>query len=136
MTDQETVVSLGLIAHERKKFLRSLKTVECKFQRRLKEVKMLAKQKAKHGMDLITKQVGMLFKEEWAGIVDQFNEMRSALYTSEQQLFLAEAQKFYLEEENLEIKAYIAENRPRYLPEYMEDFALDPDNPELDELAI
>ena len=43
MTDQETVVSLGLIAHERKKFLRSLKTVECKFQRRLKEVKMLAK---------------------------------------------------------------------------------------------
>ena len=53
--------------------------------------------------------------------------MRSSLYTAEQSLFLTEAQKFHLEEENSELKAYIAENRPKYLPEYMEDFAADPD---------
>ena len=62
--------------------------------------------------------------------------MRGSLYTAEQTLFLTEAQKFHLEEENSELKAYIAENRPRYLPEYMEDFVADPDNPEIDELAI
>ena len=31
MTDEESVASLGLIAHERKKFLVSLKLVEDKF---------------------------------------------------------------------------------------------------------
>ena len=87
-------------------------------------------------MDLITKQASQLFKEEWDLIVDQFNDMRSSLYTAEQSLFLTEAQKFHLEEENSELKAYIADNRPRYMPEYMEDFAMDPDHPEIDELAI
>lgn len=51
-------------------------------------------------------------------------------------MFLTEAQKFYLEEENLELKQYIESRRPVHLPEYMEDFALDPSNPQLDELAV
>ena len=70
LSDEEAVSSLGLIAHERKKFLKTLKTVEEKFQRRLEEVKMLSKQKAKQGMELITKQVCILFKEEWDHIID------------------------------------------------------------------
>ena len=43
LKDEETIASLGLIAHERKKFLKSLTIVEDKFQRRLEEVKMLSK---------------------------------------------------------------------------------------------
>lgn len=42
-------------------------------------------------MDLIAKQASQLFKEEWDLIVDQFNDMRSSLYTAEQSLFLIEA---------------------------------------------
>ena len=34
-------------------------------------------------MDLITKQVSELFRQEWDHILDQFNEMRSSLYTAE-----------------------------------------------------
>ena len=41
-------------------------------------------------MDLILKQCNILFKEEWATIVDQYNEMRDSLFTVEQSLFLAE----------------------------------------------
>ena len=62
--------------------------------------------------------------------------MRNALCTAELSLFLAESQKFYLENENIELKAYIASNRPKYLPDYVEDFATDPEHPELDEIAI
>ena len=43
LSDEEAISSLGLIAHERKKFLKSLNLVEEKFQRRLEEVKMLSK---------------------------------------------------------------------------------------------
>ena len=48
-------------------------------------------------MDLILKQCNRLFREEWGVIVNQYNEMRDALYTAEQATFLAEAQKFHLE---------------------------------------
>jgi len=48
-----------------------------------------------------------LFKEEWSHIVDTFNDMRRSLHLAEQSLFLTEAQKFYLEEENTELKEYI-----------------------------
>ena len=51
----EQIKQLGLIAFERKKFLKSLSAVEVKFQRRLKEVNILAKAKARQGMDLIIK---------------------------------------------------------------------------------
>ena len=62
--------------------------------------------------------------------------MRGSLFKAEQELFLCEAQKFYLEEENSELKAYIAENRPNYVPEYVEDFEEDPEAPELNQLGI
>ena len=91
MTDDETISSLGLLAFERQKFLKSLKMLETKYQRRLKEVNLLAKAKARQGMDLILKQCNVLFREEWARIVFQYNTMRNGLYTSEQELFLAEA---------------------------------------------
>ena len=58
-----------MIAFERKKFLRTLKDVETKFSRRLKEVNMLAKAKGRQGMDLIIKQCNILFRDEWAQIV-------------------------------------------------------------------
>ena len=83
LTDEETISSLGLIAFERKKFLRSLKMVETNFQRRLKEVNMLAKAKARQGMDMIIKQCSILFRNEWATIVDQHTTMRDGIYTSE-----------------------------------------------------
>ena len=62
--------------------------------------------------------------------------MRNALFTAEQQLFLSEAQKYFLERETSELKEYIASHRPRYLPNYVEDFAPDPNFPEFDEMAI
>ena len=34
-------------------------------------------------MDLILKQCNRLFREEWGVIVNQYNEMRDALYTAE-----------------------------------------------------
>ncbi len=70
-------------------------------------------------MELILNQCKLLFREEWAHVVDQYNRMRDGLYTAEQSLFLAEGQKFFLEGEVLELKAYIAEHRPKYLPDYV-----------------
>ena len=46
LSDEEAISSLGLIAFERKKFLKSLGAVEQGFQRRLKQMNMLSKQKA------------------------------------------------------------------------------------------
>ena len=87
-------------------------------------------------MDLILKQCNMLFRAEWERIVFQYNTMRNGLYTSEQELFLVEAQKVYLEQEVAQLKEYIAEHRPKIMPDLVEDFAVDPDNPELNEEAI
>ena len=83
LTDEEAVSNLGLIAFERKKFLASLKAVEIKCRRRIGHVKLLAKDKARQGMDLIIKQCNRLFRMEWGHIVAQYNEMRDALYTAE-----------------------------------------------------
>ena len=69
MTDEETISSLALVTYERQKFLKSLKMIETKYQRRLREVNLLAKAKARQGMDIILKQCNVLFKEEWARIV-------------------------------------------------------------------
>jgi len=55
-------------------------------------------------MDLILKQCNLLFRQEWGFIVEQYNRMRNALFTAEQQLFLSEAQKHFLERETLELK--------------------------------
>lgn len=136
MTDTETISQLGLVVYERKRFLRALKIVETRFQRRLKEVEMLAKAKARQGMDMILKQCNVLFREEWGRIVSQYNTMRDGLYTAEQQLFQAEAQNFYFEKEVSQLNSYISSQRPKRLPRYVEDFTEDPDITELDELAI
>ena len=79
-----------MIAFERKRFLKALKNVETRFQRRLKELTGLAESSQKQGMDLILKQCNILFREEWGTIVNQYNEMRDSLFTVEQSLFLAE----------------------------------------------
>ena len=88
-------------------------------------------------MDLILKQCNVLFKSEWGQIVEQYNNMRDAVFTAEQQLFLAEGQKFYLEKEVGQLKQYISDHRPTILPPFVEDYAPDPeDSNEIDELAI
>lgn len=84
-------------------------------------------------MELILKQCKSLFREEWGHVVDQYNRMRDGLYTAEQSLFLAEGQKFFLESEVSELKAYIAEHRPKYMPDYVQDFQPDA---ELSQMAI
>ena len=96
-----------MIAFERKRFLKALKNVETRFQRRLKELQGLASDSQKQGMELILKQCNILFREEWATIVNQYNEMRDSLFTVEQSLFLTECQKFYIETENAELKSFI-----------------------------
>ena len=86
-------------------------------------------------MDLILKQCNILFRKEWGLIVDQYNQMRNSLYTAETALFTCEAQKFYLEKELAQLKDYIAEKRPKYLPDYVVDWAGDEPG-EIDTMAI
>ena len=140
LSESETVSSLGLVAFERKKFLKSLRAIEIKFQKRLKEFTGLGKMKAKQGMELILKQCKLLFKQEWVHIVDQYNQMRNSLYTAEQRLFLSEAQKFFLERETTELKQFMEENfRQKVVELPVEDFGAYESNLDgscIDELGI
>jgi len=108
LSDEEAISSLGLIAFERKKFLKSIQAIENRFQRRLKQMSKLATDKAKQGVELIVKQCRQLFKFEWHHILKQYKRMRNALYTAEHSLFLSEAQKAYLEVEFTALKTFIA----------------------------
>lgn len=77
-----------------------------------------------------------MFKEEWEVVVDQYNTMRDCLFTAEQSLFLAESQKYYLESELSHLKTFIQSKNPKFLPEYVEDYAPQPGTDDIDELGI
>ena len=88
-------------------------------------------------MELILKQCNITFRSEWGIIVDQYNDMRNAVYTAEQTLFLSESQKHYLENEVNQLKSLLAETRPTQVADYVEDFAPNPElYPGLDEEAL
>ena len=83
----------------------------------------LAKSKAQQGMDLMTKQCIFQFKKEWGNLVQQHKQMRNALYTSEQSLFLCEAKKAYMESEFTALKLFTADKIfPNPVPPYYEGF--------------
>lgn len=104
LSEEEQISQLGLVAYERKKFLKTIQIIEDKFQRRVNQINKVAKSKARQGIDLIMKQCSKLFKDEWISVVGQYNEMRDGLYTAELELFLSEGQKHYMETEQAELK--------------------------------
>lgn len=74
-------------------------------------------------MDIMTKQCIWQFKLEWGNLVKQHGHMRNALYTSEQELFLSEAQKVYMEYEFTQLKTFIADKiTPNPVPPLIEAY--------------
>lgn len=84
MSQTEKASILGIVAYERDKFAKTLKTMQNAYGVRLRDMNTLCKVRLAEGIKRVEMEMKDLFKREFRHIIEQHNALRSALYNSNQ----------------------------------------------------
>ena len=71
--------------------METLHKINVSFRLRMKDYQIVAKAKAKQGMQMMERQCHMVFRKEWLHLIDEYNDMRKAVHNAENKLALSQA---------------------------------------------